>query len=191
MGSYYAGGLSPVRIYIETKFVRTVRGGTGEAKAGGNYAASIKSQEVSESLGFSQVLWLDGVEQKYIEEVGAMNVFFKIDGKIVTPALTGSILPGITRKSTIELLKDWGYEVEERRLAAAEVEEAAKSGKLEEMFGTGTAAVISPVGMLRIGDMDITINSGEIGPLSRKLYDTLTGIQWGRVEDTKNWVYKI
>ena len=191
VGSYYAGGLSPVRIYIETKFVRAVRGGTGEAKAGGNYAASIKSQEVSEGLGFSQVLWLDGVEQKYIEEVGAMNVFFKIDGKIVTPALTGSILPGITRKSTIELLKDWGYEVEERRLAAAEVEEAAKSGKLEEMFGTGTAAVISPVGMLRIGDMDITINGGEIGPLSQKLYDTLTGIQWGRVEDTKNWVYKI
>ncbi len=191
VGSYYAGGLDPVRIYIETKYVRAVRGGTGEAKTGGNYAASIKSQEISEELGYSQVLWLDGVEQKYIEEVGAMNVFFKIAGKIVTPALVGSILPGITRKSAIELLRDWGYEVEERRLSAEEVESAAKNGDLEEMFGTGTAAVISPVGELLIGDTHIKINGGKIGPVSQKLYDTLTGIQWGRIEDTKGWITKI
>ncbi|MBO4407331.1 MAG: branched-chain amino acid aminotransferase [Clostridia bacterium] len=191
VGSYYAGGLDPVRIYIETKYVRAVRGGTGEAKTGGNYAASIKSQEISEELGYSQVLWLDGVEQKYIEEVGAMNVFFKIAGKIVTPALVGSILPGITRKSAIELLRDWGYEVEERRLSAEEVEAAAKSGLLEEMFGTGTAAVISPVGELLIGDTHIKINEGKIGPVSQKLYDTMTGIQWGTIEDTKGWITKI
>ncbi|MBR0144251.1 MAG: branched-chain amino acid aminotransferase [Clostridia bacterium] len=191
VGSYYAGGLDPVRIYIETKYVRAVRGGTGEAKTGGNYAASIKSQEISEELGYSQVLWLDGVEQKYIEEVGAMNVFFKIAGKIVTPALVGSILPGITRKSAIELLRDWGYEVEERRLSAEEVESAAKNGDLEEMFGTGTAAVISPVGELLIGDTHIKINGGKIGPVSQKLYDTLTGIQWGRIEDTRGWITKI
>ncbi len=191
VGSYYAGGLDPVRIYIETKYVRAVRGGTGEAKTGGNYAASIKSQEISEELGYSQVLWLDGVEQKYIEEVGAMNVFFKIAGKIVTPALVGSILPGITRKSAIELLRDWGCEVEERRLSAEEVESAAKNGDLEEMFGTGTAAVISPVGELLIGDTHIKINGGKIGPVSQKLYDTLTGIQWGRIEDTRGWITKI
>ena len=191
VGSYYAGGLDPVRIYIETKYVRAVRGGTGEAKTGGNYAASIKSQEISEELGYSQVLWLDGVEQKYIEEVGAMNVFFKIAGKIVTPALVGSILPGITRKSAVELLRDWGYEVEERRLSAEEVETAAKNGTLEEMFGTGTAAVISPVGELLIGDTHIKINGGQIGPVSQKLYDTLTGIQWGRIADTKGWITKI
>jgi len=191
VGSYYAGGLDPVRIYIETKYVRAVRGGTGEAKTGGNYAASIKSQEISEELGYSQVLWLDGVEQKYIEEVGAMNVFFKIAGKIVTPALVGSILPGITRKSAVELLRDWGYEVEERRLSAEEVETAAKNGDLEEMFGTGTAAVISPVGELLIGDTHIKINEGKIGPVSQRLYDTLTGIQWGRIEDTKGWITKI
>jgi len=190
-GSYYAGGLEPVRIYIETQYVRAVRGGTGEAKTGGNYAASIKGQEISGKMGYSQVLWLDGVEQKYIEEVGAMNVFFKIDGKIVTPALMGSILPGITRKSVIELLRDWGYEVEERRLSVDELEAAAKAGKLEEMFGTGTAAVISPVGELLIGDNHIAINNGEIGPLSQKLYDQLTGIQWGRVPDPHNWVYKL
>ena len=180
-----------MRIYIETKYVRAVRGGTGEAKTGGNYAASIKSQEISEELGYSQVLWLDGVEQKYIEEVGAMNVFFKIAGKIVTPALVGSILPGITRKSAVELLRDWGYEVEERRLSAEEVETAAKNGDLEEMFGTGTAAVISPVGELLIGDTHIKINEGKIGPVSQRLYDTLTGIQWGRIEDTKGWITKI
>lgn len=190
-GSYYAHGLSPVRIYIETEYVRAVKGGTGFAKCGGNYAASIKSQVNAHEAGYDQVLWLDGVHREFIEEVGAMNIFFKIDGEIVTPALEGSILPGITRKSSIELLKAHGYRVSERRLSVKEVEEAGRAGKLEEIFGTGTAAVISPVGELKIGDEKICINNGEIGPVSQWLYDTLTGIQWGRLPDTNGWMMEI
>lgn len=190
-GNYYARGLSPVRIYIETEYVRAVKGGTGFTKCGGNYAASIKSQVKAHDAGFDQVLWLDGVHREYIEEVGTMNVFFKIDGEIITPALEGSILPGITRKSSIELLKNHGYRVSERRLSVREVEEAAHAGKLEEIFGTGTAAVISPVGALKIGDEEICINNGEIGPVSKWLFDTLTGIQWGRFPDTNGWTLEV
>ncbi len=186
-GAYYENGLAPVGIWIEDDYVRAVRGGMGFAKTGGNYAASLAAQVKAHDDGYSQVLWLDGVERKYIEEVGAMNIFFKIDGKVVTPMLNGSILPGITRNSVITMCKDMGYEVEERKISVDELIEAAHSGRLEECFGSGTAAVISPVGKLRYVDDVFTINNNEIGELSQKLYDTITGIQWGKGEDKFNW----
>ncbi len=186
-GAYYASGLAPVGIWIEDDYVRAVRGGIGFAKTGGNYAASLAAQVKAHDGGYSQVLWLDGVERKYIEEVGAMNIFFKIDGKVVTPALSGSILPGITRNSVITLCKSWGYEVEERKISVDELIEAQNTGKLEEVFGTGTAAVISPVGTLRYKDDVMTIGDGSIGELSQKLYDTVTGIQNGTVADEFGW----
>ena len=186
-GAYYESGLAPVGIWIEDEYVRAVRGGIGFAKTGGNYAASLIAQQKAHDAGFSQVLWLDGVERKYIEEVGAMNIFFKIAGKVVTPSLNGSILPGITRNSVLQLCRDWGYEVEERKISADELLEAQAKGTLEECFGTGTAAVISPVGKLRYKDDVMTINGGEIGALSQKLYDTITGIQTGRLPDEKGW----
>ena len=186
-GAYYASGLAPVGIWIEDDYVRAVRGGIGFAKTGGNYAASLAAQVKAHDDGYSQVLWLDGVERKYIEEVGAMNIFFKIDGKIVTPMLNGSILPGITRDSVINVCKSWGYEVEERKISVDELLEAQKTGKLEEVFGSGTAAVISPVGKLRYKDDVMTIGTGDIGEVSQKLYDTITGIQWGKIEDEFGW----
>ena len=187
--AYYKEGLNPVKILVESKDVRAVRGGTGYAKAGANYAISLRAGEVAAKKGFSQVLWLDGVYQKYVEEVGAMNVMFKINGKVVTPSLdNGSILPGVTRKSCIEILKSWGYEVEERLLSIDELIEAAQNGALEEAWGCGTAAVISPIGELNYKDVAYTVNNGEIGALSQRLYDQLTGIQWGKVEDSFGWV---
>lgn len=186
-GAYYSSGLTPVRIYVEGKYVRAVRGGIGEAKAGGNYAASLLAQDEAHEQGYSQVLWLDGVERKYIEEVGAMNIFFVINDEVVTPQLVGSILPGITRKSSIELLKSWGCKVSERRISLDELEEAARSGALKECFGTGTAAVVSPVGELKYGDEVFKIGDGSIGELTHRLYDAITGIQYGTVEDTHGW----
>ena len=192
VGSYYPEGIKPVKIFVEREYVRAVKGGTGYAKVGGNYACSLIGQQKAEELGYSQVLWLDGVEHKYVDEVGAMNVFFVIDGVIVTPTLDeGNILPGVTRNSCIQILKSFGYKVEERKLELAEIIEAYKNGKLNEAFGTGTAAVISPMGLLDTGDMKIVINNNEIGPVAQKLYDTLTGIQWGKVEDTFNWTVKV
>ena len=192
VGAYYAEGIKPVKIFVEREYVRAVRGGTGFAKVGGNYACSLIGQEKAEKMGYSQVLWLDGIEHKYIDEVGAMNVFFVLDGKVVTPALEeGSILPGVTRKSSIQLLRDMGYTVEERKLSLAEVEEAYANGKLDEAFGTGTAAVVSPMGLLDTGDQKMVINNNEIGPVAQKLYDTLTGIQWGRIEDKFGWTVKV
>ncbi len=186
-GAYYASGLAPVGIWIEDEYVRAVRGGMGFAKAGGNYAVSLAAQVKAHDDGYSQVLWLDGVERKYIEEVGAMNIFFKINGKIVTPMLNGSILPGITRDSVIQVCKSWGLEVEERKVSVDELKEAYENGTLEEVFGTGTAAVISPVGKLRWVDEVMEIGNGEIGEVSQKLYDTITGIQWGKIEDPFGW----
>ena len=190
-GSYYAAGINPVKIMIESRDVRAVRGGTGFAKCGGNYAASMRAGQEAEKKGFSQVLWLDGVERKYIEEVGAMNIFFKINGKVVTPMLNGSILPGVTRATCIDLCKHWGMDVEERRISVDELVEAAKSGALEECWGSGTAAVISPVGALRYEDTVMEISGGGIGPVSQKLYDTVTGIQTGKVEDTFGWTVEV
>lgn len=191
VGSYYKEGIKPVKIAVETDFARTVRGGTGEAKTGGNYASSLKAQEISEKSGYSQVLWLDGVEKKYVEEVGSMNVFFKINGEVVTPALNGSILQGITRASIIELLQYWNVPVTERRISMQEVYDAYKAGQLEEAFGTGTAAVISPIGEFYWKEEQMVINNGETGELSQKLYDTLTGIQNGKVADPLKWITKL
>ena len=191
VGSYYKEGLQPVSIMIETEDVRAVRGGTGYAKCGGNYGASFRAGKKAEEQGYSQVLWLDGVERKYIEEVGAMNVMFQIGDEIVTPALTGSILPGITRKSCIQLLRDEGYTVNERLLSAEELKEACRNGSLKEAWGCGTAAVVSPIGHLMMDGEVFTINNNAIGPVTQHLYDALTGIQWGRTEDTRGWIHPI
>ncbi len=191
VGNYYAEGLNPVKISIEHEDVRAVRGGTGYAKCGGNYAASLRAGKRAEEKGISQVLWLDGVERKYIEEVGSMNVMFKINGEIITPKLTGSVLPGITRKSCIEILKDWGYKVSERLISVDELCAAAKEGTLEEAWGTGTAAVVSPIGHLFYEGKDYEVSGNKIGELTQKLYDELTGIQWGKKPDERGWVVKV
>ncbi len=191
VGAYYKEGINPVKIWVEDDYVRAVKGGIGFAKTGGNYAASLKAQQRAKENGYTQVLWLDGVDRKYIEEVGTMNVFFKINGEVITPSLEGSILAGVTRKSTLELLKHWGLPVVERKISIDEVYAAAQSGALEEIFGTGTAAVISPVGELNWDGKIFTVNGGKIGELSQKVYDTLTGIQTGRLEDTFGWVVEV
>lgn len=190
-GSYYAGGLAPVKICVEDEYVRAVKGGTGFAKVGGNYAASLKGQEKAEEKGYAQVLWLDGIEHKYIDEVGAMNVFFVIGDKIVTPQLEGNILPGVTRDSVINYLTAKGYCVEERRISIDEVYAAGESGELKEMFGTGTAAVISPVGLLDWHGKKLVINNNEIGAISQMLYDDITGIQFGNKKDEFGWSHEI
>ncbi len=191
VGSYYKEGINPVKIMIEDEDVRAVRGGTGYAKCGGNYAASNRAGERAEQRGYSQVLWLDGVERKYIEEVGAMNVMFKIGDEIVTPMLSGSILPGITRKSCIEVLKSKGYKVSERLISIDELADAMAKGTLLEAWGCGTAAVISPIGEFCYKDTKYAVNNGEIGEVTQMLYDTLTGIQWGSIEDSFGWTYKL
>ncbi len=190
-GAYYSTGLNPVKIYVEQKYVRAVRGGTGFAKTAANYAVSLKGQDEAHDQDYEQVLWLDGVEQKYIEEVGSMNIFFVIDGEVITPELTGSVLPGITRKSALEVCRSKGIKATERRITIEEVAKAYDEGKLDEVFGTGTAAVISPVGHLKWGDKIMTINNNEIGPISQMLYDTMTGIQWGKIPDEFGWTVKI
>lgn len=187
VGAYYAAGLAPVKIMVEDEYVRAVEGGTGFTKCGGNYAGSIIGQVKAEKYGCSQVLWLDGRERKYVEEVGAMNIMFKIDGEIYTAPIEGTVLPGITRDSIIHILKDWGYKVNETKLAIDDLMQAGREGRLEEVFGTGTAAVISPVGALVYKEEELTINNFQIGDLTQKLYDHLTGIQWGRIEDNYNW----
>lgn len=190
-GAYYSTGLNPVKIYVESRYVRAVRGGTGFAKTAANYAISLAGQDEAHKQDYEQVLWLDGVEQKYVEEVGSMNIFFVIDGKVITPALTGSVLPGITRKSAIEVCRSRGYEVEERRISIEEIAKAYDDGKLDEVFGTGTAAVISPVGHLKWNDKIMTINDNKIGTVSQMLYDTMTGIQWGKIPDEFGWVFPL
>lgn len=191
VGAYYKEGINPVKIAVENEYVRAVKGGTGEAKTAGNYASSLKAQEIVEAQGFAQVLWLDGLEKKYIEEVGSMNVFFKIDGEVITPALNGSILEGVTRNSVIQLLRHWGVSVTERTISMEEIYQAHQAGKLEEAFGAGTAAVISPIGTLSWNGEMLEINNSKTGEISKKLYDTLTGIQYGREEDFLNWVIEL
>jgi branched-chain amino acid aminotransferase len=192
VGAYYPEGLNPVKIAVEAREVRAVRGGTGFTKCGGNYAASLHASHEAGKKGFSQVLWLDGVEQKYIEEVGAMNVMFKIGGKIITPSLEkGTVLPGVTRRTAIAILRHWGYEVQERDLSIDELIEAADNGTLEEAWGTGTAAVISPIGEISFEDKVHVIDNFQIGELTQKLYDTITAIQWGKAEDPFGWVVPV
>ena len=191
VGSYYKEGINPVKIFVENQFVRAVPGGTGTAKTGGNYAGSLKAQEKASEKGFSQVLWLDGNEKKYIEEVGSSNIFFKINGEVITPALNGSILEGVTRNSVIQLLQHWGVSVSERKISLDEIQQAYTNGLLEEVFGTGTAAVISPVGELVWDDQKFVINDGQTGEISKKLYDTLTGIQNGTEPDQFGWTVEV
>ncbi|UIO44014.1 branched-chain amino acid aminotransferase [Brevibacillus brevis] len=191
VGAYYAGGMKPVKIYVENNYVRAVRGGTGNAKVAGNYAGGLKAQVEAKEKGYEQVLWLDGVENKYIEEVGSMNVFFKVKGEVWTPALNGSILEGITRDSTIQLLKDWGIPVVEKRISMEDLHTAYVNGELEEAFGTGTAAVISPVGDLNWNGHQMIINGEKTGELTTRLYDEMTGIQYGEREDKFGWSVKV
>ena len=190
-GAYYAEGINPVRIYVEDEYIRAAPGLTGFTKCGGNYAASIKAGELASEQGFAQVLWLDGVEKKYVEEVGSMNIMFKIDGKIYTAPCVGTVLPGVTRRSCIELLRDWGYEVIEDKIAIADIMKAGHEGRLEEVFGTGTAAVVSPVKELDWKGDKVFISDGKIGAVTQKLYDTMTGMQWGRIPDTKGWIVPV
>jgi branched-chain amino acid aminotransferase len=191
VGAYYPEGINPVTIYVEDKYVRAVRGGLGEAKTAANYAASLKAQMDAEKHHYTQVLWLDGVERKYVDEVGTMNVFFKIDNEIITPELNGTILPGITRDSCLQLLRSWGYKVSERRISIDEIYDAYKNGKLDEAFGSGTAAVISPIGELVWEDNHMEINHKKIGEVSQRLYDAITGIQSGIATDQFGWINKI
>lgn len=191
VGAYYEEGVNPVRILVEDELVRAVKGGTGFAKCGGNYAGAILGQVKAEEKGCAQVLWLDGVEHKYVEEVGTMNIMFKISGEIYTAPVQGTVLPGVTRDSILHILRDWGYPVTERSLTIDELMEAGRTGALEEAFGTGTAAVISPVGEFIYQDQKITVNNFKTGDLTQKLYDCLTGIQWGSKPDNYNWTIEV
>lgn len=191
VGAYYEGGMNPVKIFVEDEYTRACPGGTGFTKCGGNYAASLISQVKAHDLGYEQTLWLDGVEHKYVEEVGSMNCFFKIDGTVFTAPCVGTVLPGVTRMSCIELLQHWGIPVSQQRLPIAAVMQASRDGKLQEVFGTGTAAVISPVGELRYEDTVAHINAGAIGAVTQRLYDELTGVQWGRLPDELGWTVKV
>lgn len=188
VGPYYPEGFKPVPIMVVDQYVRAVRRGTGEAKVAGNYAASLIGQNQAKHEGYTQVLWLDAIEHKYIEEVGAMNIFVRFKNEIATPSLEGSILPGITRMSVIQILKDWGYTINERQISIDEMVAAYDKGELLEVFGSGTAAVISSVSKLKYNDKLMTFNETEAGELALKLYDELTGIQYGKIEDRHNWL---
>jgi branched-chain amino acid aminotransferase len=191
VGAYYPEGFAPVKIMVEDTYTRAAPGGVGEAKTAGNYASSLKAQIDAHKRGFTQVLWLDGKERRYIEEVGTMNIFFKFKGELATPPLGGTILPGITRDSIITLARDLGITVNERPIAIDEVTEKARSGELEEVFGSGTAAVVSPVSTLRYQDTDYEISGGKTGPLAQKLFDTIVAIQYGEAEDLYGWREKV
>jgi branched-chain amino acid aminotransferase len=191
VGPYYPTGLAPVDILVEDEYVRAVRGGIGFAKASANYAVSLKGQQKAIEKGYAQVLWLDGIERKYLEEVGTMNVFLVINDELITPELNGSILPGITRDSVITLGKSWGMNVVERKISLEEVRNASKDGSLKEAFGAGTAAVISPIKNFIEGEEVIPVGNGTTGPIAQKFYDNLTGMQYGRIKDTMNWVVEI
>ncbi len=188
VGAYYKEGFNPVKIWVTDKYVRAVRGGMGEVKTAGNYAASLYAGEEAHQKGFTQVLWLDGVELKYIEEVGSMNIFFVIDDEIVTPSLSGSILSGITRDTVIQMAEYWGSPVRQRRISIDEVVAAHDAGKLQEVFGSGTAAVISPVGEIKYKDRVMKVGNGEVGPWANKFFTAITDIQFGRAEDPHGWV---
>ncbi len=192
VSSYYAAGLNPVKIMVCTEHVRAVKGGLGSAKTAANYAASLYAGQKAAKHGFSQVLWLDGVHRKYIDEVGAMNIMFVIDGELITPSLeNGNILAGVTRDSVITLANEFGVKVTERHIDINEIVDYHSKGLLQEAFGTGTAAVISPVGMLMYKDKEMIINDMKIGPMAQKFYDTITGIQYGEIEDKHGWIKHI
>ena len=187
VGAYFAEGINPVKILVEDEYVRAVRGGTGFAKCGGNYAAAMAGQEKAERLGYSQVLWLDGVERKYVEEAGGMNFMYVINGEVWTAPADGTVLPGVTRDSILGILEDWGVPTRVERMTIDDLMAAGHDGSLQEAFACGTAAVISPVGALNYKGNEVTIHDFKIGSLTQKLYDYLTGIQWGREEDRFGW----
>src|SRR5882672_4409295 len=191
VGAYYPEGMNPVKILVVDKYVRAVEGGVGGAKTGVNYAASLYAAEEAKHAGFTQVLWLDGRERKYIDEVGTMNIMLKIGDEVVTPPLSGTILAGVTRDSALTLMREWGLRVAERPIAIDEVAAAARKGTLEEVWGTGTAAVISPVGELAYKGERLVINEGKIGKLTRKLYDAIVGIQYGTAPDPHGWTVPV
>lgn len=191
VGSYYGDQLQPINIYVEDEFVRAVNGGVGNAKTSGNYAASLQAQQKANELGYDQVLWLDAIEKKYAEEVGSMNIFFVINGEVVTPALSGSILSGITRASAIELIRSWGIPVREEKISIDDIYAASARGELTEVFGTGTAAVVTPVGELNIHGRTVIVNDRQIGEISKKLYQTITDIQLGKVKDPFHWTVEV
>jgi len=194
VGPYYdvpGGGLAPTSIYVEDEYVRAVVGGVGFAKVGGNYAGSLKAQERAKTMGCEQVLWLDAIERSYVEEIGTSNAFFMIGDEVITAPLLGTILPGVTRASVIELLQKWGVKISERRLRIGDVIKAAEDGTLREIFASGTAAVISPVGNLKFKDSLLTIGDGKVGELALRLYDTLYGIQTGAVADEMGWTVEV
>jgi len=191
VGAYYPEGFNPVKILVSSEYVRAVRGGIGEAKTPGNYASSLLAGELAHDAGYTQVLWLDGVEQKYLEEVGSMNIFFVIDDEIITPELNGSILPGITRKSVIELAQHWNEKVSQRKISIDELMQAQAAGSLKEVFGAGTAAVISPVGQIKYNDQVITINDNQTGPVAKKYYQAITDMQYGKSEDPMGWIERV
>jgi len=194
VGPYYdipGGGMAPTSIFVEDEYVRAAVGGVGFAKVGGNYAGALKAQEKAAKFGCAQVLWLDAIEHSYVEEIGSSNAFFMIGDEVITAPLLGTILPGVTRASVIELLKKWGIKISERRLRIGDVVKAAEDGSLKEIFASGTAAVISPVGKLVFKDNNLTIGDGGIGELAQRLYDTLYGIQTGSVADDMGWVIEV
>ncbi len=191
VGAYYPEGFNPVKIWVTTEYVRAVRGGVGQAKTAGNYAASLYATNLANKDGYTQVMWLDGVELKYVEEVGSMNIFFVIGNELITPQLNRSILAGVTRDSVIQLAKSWDVKVTERKISIDEIYEAHEKGELKEVFGSGTAAVISPVGNIKYNGKEITINNGEVGPLSAKLFTKLMDIQYGKAEDSFNWTMPV
>lgn len=191
VGAYYKEGFNPVSLLVPEEYVRAVKGGVGEAKTAGNYAASLLPAKIAQEKGFTQVLWLDGEHHKYIDEVGTMNIFFVIDDEVITPPLEGSILPGVTRDTVLDLTKSWGMKVNERRISIDELIRSSKEGRLQEVFGTGTAAVISPVDEIQYRDTNININHGQIGPIARRLFDEISGIQYGEISDTHGWIYNI
>ena len=191
VGAYYKEGFNPVSLLVPEEYVRAVKGGVGESKTAGNYAASLLPAEIAQEKGFTQVLWLDGEHHKYIDEVGTMNIFFVIDDEVITPPLEGSILPGVTRDTALYLTKSWGMKVSERRISIDELIQSSKEGRLQEVFGTGTAAVISPVDEIQYRETNININHGQIGPIARRLFDEITGIHYGEIPDTHGWIYNI
>ncbi len=191
VGAYYPEGFNPIKIWVSEHYVRAVRGGVGDAKTAGNYAASLKAQMEARKAGYTQVLWLDAIERRFVEEVGTMNIFFVLDGRVVTAPLSGSILPGITRESVIHLLGQWGHEVVQRPLAIDEVIDGTRTGKLTEVFGSGTAAIISPVGRIHWRGSEFTVGDGQVGPLGLELYNKLLDMQCGLIPAPEGWVQRI
>lgn len=191
VGAYYARGFDPVRILVEEKFVRAARGGLGEAKTGANYAASLLAAKNAKALGFDQVLWLDAEHRSCVEEVGTMNIFFVLRGELVTPPLSGSILPGVTRDTVLALAREWKIPVAERPVEIDEVLSGAADGTLSEAFGSGTAAVISPVGSFSCRGQEVAVNGGKEGELAVRFFREITGIQYGEIEDRHRWIHKV